>query len=110
MFGVLGLLTMASPARAADIEAWTVDRFPRDEQIVGNDGWKGGYDNDPWWGYDGGNYALSASDDANEDVGAGERYGEGAPSDNWIVRGDDVGQGVTHAVLFESDDDGIGIV
>jgi uncharacterized protein (TIGR03382 family) len=110
MLGALGLMAMIAPAHAADIDAWNVDRFPREQAIVGSDGWVGGYDADSWYGWNAGEYALSITDDANEDVGAGDTYGNGAPSDNWIVRGDAVGQGVTDVVLFMNDNDGIGIV
>jgi hypothetical protein len=108
---ILGLMMVAQPARAADISAWVGDRFPRNEAIAGNDGWIGGYDGDPWFGLEqnGESYALSASDDANEDVGAGETYGPKTPSDNWLVSGNLVGQGVTSVVMFESDDDAIGL-
>lgn len=109
---MLGLMMLAQPARAADISAWVGDRFPRNQEIAGNDGWIGGYDGDPWFGLEqnGESYALSASDDSNDDVGAGDTYGQGAPSDNWLVSGNDVGQGVTSVVMFENDDDALGLV
>src|SRR5688572_1053740 len=112
MVGIYGLVMLASPALAGEIPAWSQDSFPGNDYLVGNDGWIGGYEGDPWAGVDGngGSFALSLTDDANEDVDGSEEYGNNSPSDNWIVRGDAVRQGVTRVNLFMSDDDGIGLV
>jgi hypothetical protein len=100
---------LVGAAFAADIPAWNVDRFPEEGYISGADGWQSGYDGDGWVSYDRGRYALSYSDDNNRDVGMGDAYFVGAPSDDWLLRGVDVGQGVVRVTMFESDNDGIGV-
>ncbi len=100
------MLLLCSLAAAETVDGWSMDDFgsPGDE-IVGNDGWEGGYRDDPWWVTSTGS-AASATDDFAET----EDYGDDAPQDNWIIRGDDFEDVVVEAELFAYDDDAVGIV
>lgn len=101
------LLALALDAQAEPIEAWARSDFGERQEMVGYDGWVGGYDADPWWGE--GSRAYSATDHNTGDS-SGERYGSGWAADNWVVRGEAVGQGAGMALLYNEDDDTIGVV
>jgi len=101
------VLMLALPADAGTIEAWSRTDFGDAEPMAGIDGWANGYAEDAWWGE--GGRALSATDDNTGNSGS-DRYGSGWAADNWIIRGDAVGQGLTEVLLFNEDDDTIGLV
>ncbi len=101
------LLALALDASADPIEAWTRADFGDGSPMVGRDGWEGGYAPDTWWGEGGRAYSLT---DHNNGDSSGERYGSGWAADNWLVRGDAVGQGYGVAQLYNEDDDTIGVV
>ena len=87
--------------------AWKLDHFGENQSVAGHNGWVNGYSADTWWGA--GGRAYSATDhNVSDSVGTG--YGSGWAADNWIARGDHVGQGVTSVSLYNEDDDAIGLV
>ncbi|MCB9763485.1 MAG: hypothetical protein H6739_27205 [Alphaproteobacteria bacterium] len=99
------LLALLTPAIAGTIPAWDAD-FSLDEgDLVGRDDWEGGYDDDPWYVAEGVVYVAT-----DDNVGDFDRYGDGSPADNWIVRGDAI-QDVAFTVDWvNEDDDTIGVV
>lgn len=98
------MLSLLSPAAvAAPIEAWSRTEFPAGV-VAGNDGWTNGYSNDGWWGQQG---TLFGSTDDNDNANS---YGNNNPRDNWLVRGDDIGDGQITVNLRNEDDDTIGVV
>ena len=102
------LLALHTPyAEAASIEAWSRSDFGSNTFLSGVDGWINGYGDDLWYG-DGG-WALSATD---HDIGdsTGDFYGSGWAADNWLIRGDNVGDGGIVASILNEDDDAIGLV
>ena len=99
------LLMLLGLAHAGEIEAWSIDNFGRNNEMAGRDGWMAGYEDDPWYAYEGAAYSLTDDTDRNF-----EAYGEGGAADNWLIRGDDVGQGVIRATWSTQDDDTMGIV
>jgi uncharacterized protein (TIGR03382 family) len=105
----LTLLLSLVPAHAGEILAWERDEFTPDAYIAPNDGWAAGFSYDRWYGGDGGEYAMPATDLNNYDVN-GDRYGSGWAADNWLVRGENVRQGLVVATFFTYDDDTVGIV
>lgn len=100
------MLLLCSLGVAETLDAWDLDDFGSSgDEIVGSDGWEGGYDDDPWFVTDQGN-AASATDDFAD----GDDYGRNNPQDNWIIRGDSIRDGAVTAELFAYDDDTVGLV
>ncbi|MBT3219790.1 MAG: hypothetical protein HN348_11930 [Proteobacteria bacterium] len=106
---VLTLLValLAPHAEAASIEAWSRSDFGSDTYLSGVDGWINGYGDDLWYADEG--WALSATDDDIDDSN-GDHYGSGWAGDNWLIRGDNVGDGGIVVSLVNEDDDTIGVV
>ena len=96
------LILMSALATAAPIQQWSVNTFePEDDTFAdNNDDWENGYDQDPWYVYEGVLYSLT-DDGVNDDAKA---------VDNWVISGDDYQNVVVNATLFNEDDDAIGIV
>lgn len=95
-------------AHAGLVEAWSVESFPREGEIVGWEGWEGGYDGDAWAGARDGadSWAYSLADHAS----SGE-FGDGGPHDNWIVNeAVPVQQGEFAVVVYPTDNDAFGVV
>lgn len=93
-------------AHAGEIELWTDSSFGQDGEMAGHGGWDNGYSDDPWYSYD--NRAFSMTDDRVRGEFGG--YGEGTAADNWLIRGEDVGQGVVRIEWGSEDDDAVGLV
>lgn len=99
------LLLVLGMVHAGEIEAWSIDDFGRNSEMDGRDGWVAGYEDDPWYGYEG--VAYSLTDDTDRFF---ERYGEGGAADNWLIRGEDIQQVSVRAEWGSQDDDTMGIV
>lgn len=96
------LFALTSLAVATPIEVWSEDYFEPDDSTFAdqNDDWDYSYERDPW--YAGGGVLYSLTDDSvNNDPQAAE---------NWVISGEDVQNVVVNAVLFNEDDDALGIV
>lgn len=96
-------------ALAGELPVWDAERFPRNQEIGGRDGWRNGYRDDRWYGFQNGEWASSMTDDTTDDTD-GERFGSGWAADNWLVNGEPVGEGRVTAFGGTDDDDTIGIV
>lgn len=96
------LFLLTSLATAAPIEVWSVSDFePEDETFAdNNDDWDNGYDQDPWYVFDGNLYSVT-DDSVNDDPDA---------ADNWVISGADIQNVVVDATIFNEDDDAMGIV
>lgn len=107
MLPLLTLLLAPVPAQAGEVEGLVIEGFPGGfgEPLVGRDGWEGGYEGDGWRTSEG--FALSWSDD---NAGDNPNYGDGTPSDNWILNGPEVEDLVVRASGGNQDDDFLGIV
>jgi len=99
-------MMMMALASAGEVEAWSVDNFGNAGRMAGSDGWKNGYEEDPWWAYRGAAYSMT-DDRVHGDFPG---YGEGTEADNWLIRGADVAQGVVRVNWGTDDDDAIGLV
>lgn len=100
------MLLLCTLVAAEPLDAWTVEDFgSAGDELVGNDGWEGGYRADPWFVTDYGN-AASLTDDVADD----DDYGNNGPQDDWIIRGDAIADVVVEAELYAYDDDTVGIV
>jgi hypothetical protein len=106
------LLLLSAIAHAGTVEVWTYDSFPADQYLEGKDDWDGGYDADPWYGYeldDGDGWAFPITD--HNDGDAPGDFGEGGAKDNWLVNpAVAVGDGVFTADFYSQDDDSLAIV
>ncbi|MFT5587410.1 MAG: hypothetical protein ACI9VR_005020, partial [Cognaticolwellia sp.] len=96
------LFLLTSLAIAAPIEMWSVSEFePEGDTFAdNNDDWDNGYDQDPWYVFEGVLYTIT-DDSVNDDPDA---------VDNWVVSGDDYQNVVVNATIFNQDDDTMGIV
>lgn len=101
------LLLVSGLARAGQIEVWARGDFGPRGDLVGQDGWEGGFSADPW--RSSGHRAYSQTDLNNDDRG-GSAYGSGWAADNWVIRGEAVGQGGVEAEFVNEDDDTVGVV
>lgn len=101
------LIVAVMSALGGELPVWDADTFPRNTDIAGRDGWQTGYEDDAWYGAEDGDWAMSATDDG----GQGEdRFLSGGPADDWLINGDDVGDGRIVAEGAMDDDDTLGIV
>jgi MYXO-CTERM domain-containing protein len=100
------LMLYVALAHAGEIELWTDNSFGQDGEMEGVGGWDNGYSDDPWYSYD--NRAYSMTDDRVQ--GGFEGYGEGTSADNWLIRGEDVAQGIVRIEWGSDDDDAVGLV
>lgn len=100
----MGLCLIAGSAHAGEIPAWDASNFEGDN-LADREGWSGGYDEDRWGAYDG--YAYPYTDDGAD---SSALYGTGTALDNWLVRGDNVNDGVTSIGIYNYDDDTAGMV
>lgn len=100
------MLLLVSLAQAGGVSAWSFDGFDGDGVLEDNyDDWAVGYDDDPWYVFDG---ALWSVSDDNTD---NDQFGDGDANDNWVIhQGDDVAQGWVSAELINEDDDAFGLV
>ena len=104
---ITGLLLALTPtAPAAELDAWSLDAFQGNGRMDGVDGWRSGFDEDPWW--TDGDEAHSDSDYNNSDTYWLSGYGSGWAADNWLVR--EVGQGGVEVNYRNEDDDTLGVV
>lgn len=94
-------------AHASQVEVWTAEDFPRNADVVGEDGWEGGWNQDPWMGYQGSNnWAV-----ANQDEGYGNAIGStGAASDYIVNHSAEVGQGTVTVQVYPDGNDSWGVV
>jgi MYXO-CTERM domain-containing protein len=98
------LLMILGMVHAGEIEAWSIDDFGQDNYMAGEDGWSAGYEDDPWYAYEGQAYSLTDDGDGTES------YGEGGAADNWLIRGEAIQQVSVRAEWSSQDDDTVGIV
>jgi hypothetical protein len=120
---LLFTMTFSTPNAFADpIPAWDRTEFGDDEDLVGHDGWIGGYSDDDWWtGYGEdksgewwGQDPIDPSWDSwitcpLTDDGDGS-FGSGQSVDNWVIRGEYIQQGVANVTFRTTDDDTVGLV
>ena len=97
-------LLLCPAALSGTVDAWFVDDYGREGDTLVDEGWEGGYSDDPWYIVDGG-AVISLTDDYAER----EDYDRDGPQDNWIVTGDTIGDGWMQAGLWAYDDDAVGI-
>ena len=104
-----GLAMSVAPVHADPVQTWEYDDWIRNESMQGRDGWRGGYDEDEWYGNQtesGKRYVWSNTDD-----GTNGSWGSGDGIDNWLVNQDyEFNDGAILADFNTSDDDGMGIV
>lgn len=105
-FIALSLAAAVSSAQAAEVHAWSVNQFGG--QLAGTNGWSNGFPQDPWGTSQGGR-AIALTDWNTGDFD-GNGYGSGWAADNWLIRGDDVGQGGIEVLFINTDDDTFGLV
>lgn len=101
------LLALVSISLAGTIPAWEVSSFgSSDGYLIGNSDWIGGFSSDQWYVYQG---AAFTSTDLNvgEDY---EGWGNDTAVDNWIVRGEDIGDVEVNVTWTNEDDDSTGLV
>ena len=101
------ILALGSVANAEIISAWGVTDFGNNMSLVGDLGWEGGYENDPWYTYDGSAYPYTDDGVSQQD---NPRYGRGTAQDNWVLNGSTVGDGRMEVNFFNTDDDTFGVV
>lgn len=96
------LFLLTSLANAAPIEVWSGSDFePENDTFAdNNDDWDYGYEQDPWYVFEGVLYSIT-DDSVNDDPQA---------VDNWIISGDPYQNVVVNATIFNQDDDAMGIV
>lgn len=101
------LLAFMSLATAGTLPAWEVSDFGQTEgYFIGNSDWSGGYSDDPWYVYYG--IVLTATDqNVNDNY---EGWGNDTAIDNWIVRGDAIGDVSVTVTWTNEDDDSTGVV
>jgi MYXO-CTERM domain-containing protein len=100
------LMLYVALAHAGEIELWADDSFGRDGDLAGNNDWTNGYSDDLWYSYD--NRAYSMTDDRYS--GDFDAYGQDTAADNWMIRGEEVRQGVVRIEWGSDDDDAVGLV
>lgn len=93
-------------AQAGEVEAWVDTDFGQEGYLAGNNGWTNGYSDDRWYSYEGSAYSMT--DDRYS--GNFDAYGQDTAADNWMIRGEEVGQGVVRIEWSSDDDDAIGLV
>lgn len=101
-------LLLPLTASAGEIEALEIDGFRGEDgtELVGRDGWEGGYEEDAWRIFDG--WAVSWTDD---NVGQQDPdFGTGTAMDNWVFTGPAAQDVVVRAVAANQDDDFLGLV
>jgi hypothetical protein len=103
------LLALALSAHAGPVPIWDATFAGDGARIAGRSGWEGGYSSDPWVGYayeeEGPVWAFSATDEY------GGSWGDGGPSDNWLVNeAEPVRQGRFEAYFYAEDNDSFGLV
>lgn len=106
---VLALLCL-SQAHAGFLPLWEVDTWPEDADVAGKNDWVGGYEADPWRGSTGDaprEFLIPTTDDTEA---AGKGFGDGGPSDNWLIHGAPFESGRVVAVVGNRDDDTMGLV
>lgn len=104
------MLLLMVGAAAGEVDAWSVKSGgfgEPDTYLVDNGDWDNGFGDDPWYVTDNGN-AASITDNNVGDTGGG--FGDGSAADNWVISGDDVGQGAVWATIYNYDNDTIGVV
>jgi hypothetical protein len=89
------------------VELWSYGDYPADETLDGIDGWSSGYAEDPWYGVQGQTQRYAAP--LTDDNGGG--FGEGGPTDNWLVNDAvEVGDGLVVSSVYSEDNDTVGLV
>lgn len=104
------MILMMAAVFAGEIDAWSFQEGEwgePDTYLAENGDWDYGFSDDPWFVTSYGN-AASLTDNNVDDTGGG--WGDGSAADNWIITGDEVGQGAVSALIYNYDDDTIGIV
>lgn len=96
-------LMLASLAHADTIEAWSQDDWGREGSFIDrNDDWLNGYEEDPWYVTQSG--VLIPETDHNTSNSEDALF-------NWIIHEEaEIQQGLVQAVVFNDDDDSMGIV
>lgn len=101
------LLSMLATAAAGTLPLWSVTDFGDGGDMAGNEGWTGGYRDDPW-------YASSGRAYTQSDVNTGDTgftaYGLNSAADNWLVNGDAYAEGLVRVTYTNEDDDSFGLV
>ena len=111
MLSLLILSAFAGDLAFWEQSAWPARSEPNYADVVGTQGWVGGYAEDPWTGNLSGTAAISRTDDNINDAPAAQRtWGTGGPTDNWILNGADLEQGSVEAQIGNLDDDAMGVV
>lgn len=99
---------VAAQLHAASVPIWSNEAFPDSLSLNGRDGWRAGYEDDPWIGLETADYGTFAVPYTDDQGGA---FGSGGPSDNWLVNDDaTVGEGWLSVVVFSEDNGTVGIV
>ena len=104
------MVLMVAAAFAGEIDAWSFEEGGWGEPetyLAENGDWDYGFSEDPWFVTSYGN-AGSLTDNNVDDTGGS--WGDGSAADNWIITGDEVGQGAVTALIYNYDDDTIGVV
>lgn len=98
------LLLLCTEVAAGTVDAWAIDDFGSESDTLEDEGWTAGYSDDPWYVLRDGS-AISLTDD----YATTEDYDVDGPQDNWIVTGDEIGDGLVRADMFAYDDDAAGV-
>lgn len=94
------IVLLGGASFAGELLVWEREDFGPEGPLAGADGWEGGFAEDPW--RSSGARAYTESDlTADEAPGA---------TDNWLLRGAEVGQGGVEATFDTDDDDTMGVV
>lgn len=100
-------LLLGTPAHSGEVLVYDPSiNYGYQTPMAGRDGWTNGYGADGWRGVD--DAIISWTDD--NVGGADPSYGSGTPLDNWIVNGPRVDDGFVETILFNQDDDFVGMV
>ncbi len=116
--GVIMTLALAfcalitAPAGAVDyLPGWDYDDYPNQDYVSGADGWRSGYDEDPWYGVlaETGPWVIPLTDDP--DRGYNGNWGDGGAHDNWLVNlNHSFDDARFEGCIYNEDDDGMGVV
>lgn len=112
---LLALVAAPSLAQAGTVPLWSAATWPSPPEgedvspVAGTNGWVGGYEEDPWSGTRSGQFLVPVTDDNNGFPTQGG-FGDGGPTDNWLIRGEAFRDGGIRSDLGNYDDDALGLV
>jgi len=97
------------PVSAGTLEYWAFDKYIDDVSMNGVAGWRTGYDDDEWMGWEsshtGNAYVVSTTDES------GGTFGSGDAKDNWLVNDEvSVAEALTVTYAYSEDNDTMGTV